>query len=156
MEFHFLKQELTDRSHSLRDRLRLFNGTITPTILYGSESWTLTQDPQQRLNKIQRQMLRMIVHVPRRPVSTHPTTNTSANSVHRTDASTSAIDDILLEPWQDWIKRATHDATRRMQQYKIDDWAMVYRRKKNGMGTESSQHGGVRMAGASGKLESTP
>eukprot|EP00959_Pyramimonas_sp_CCMP1952_P327104 6847407-Pyramimonas_sp.AAC.1 len=31
-KFHLLKQELTDRSHFLRDQLRLFKGTITPTI----------------------------------------------------------------------------------------------------------------------------
>ena len=36
-----LKQELTGTRYSLADRLRLFHGTVTPTILYGCEAWTL-------------------------------------------------------------------------------------------------------------------
>jgi len=33
-KFHFLKQELTTKSYSLKGRLRLFHGTVTPTMLY--------------------------------------------------------------------------------------------------------------------------
>jgi hypothetical protein len=64
--FFMLKQELTGHRYSLSDRLRLFHGTITPTILYGSEAWTLTADLENRLRRTQRQMLRMILHAPRR------------------------------------------------------------------------------------------
>lgn len=35
--FHSLKAELTGRRYSLNDRLHLFHGTITPTVLYASE-----------------------------------------------------------------------------------------------------------------------
>jgi len=83
--FFMLKQELTGRHYSLSDRLRLFHGAITPTILYGSEAWTLTVDLENRLKRIQRQMLRMILHAPRRRInsedrspSTQPQTQTTS------------------------------------------------------------------------------
>ena len=63
--FFFLKQELTGHAYSLNDRLRLFHGTVTPTLLYSSETWTLTADLENRIPRTQRQMLRMILHSPR-------------------------------------------------------------------------------------------
>jgi len=41
--FHALKSELTIKHYSLDGRLRLFHGTITPTVLYGGEAWTTTK-----------------------------------------------------------------------------------------------------------------
>ena len=57
---HAQKQELTGKAYSLNDRLRLFNGTIMPTILYGSETWTTTKEIEQRIKTTQRQMLRTL------------------------------------------------------------------------------------------------
>ena len=65
-KFFMLKRELTTRSYSLRDRLRLFHGTITPTVLYESASWTLSLELENRVRRTQRQMLRMILGAPRR------------------------------------------------------------------------------------------
>ena len=65
-KWFLLKQELTGHRYSLTDRLRLFHGTVTPTILYGCEAWTLTAELENRLQRTQRQMLRMILHAPRR------------------------------------------------------------------------------------------
>ena len=65
-KFFMLKQELTGHRYSLSDRLRLFHGTITPTALYSSETWVMTAELENRLRKTQRQMLRMILHTPRR------------------------------------------------------------------------------------------
>jgi len=78
-KFYMLKQELTTKSYSLKGRLRLFHGTITPTVLYGSASWTLTTELSNRLRRTQRQMLRMIVSTPRRrtTTSTPPTATTT-------------------------------------------------------------------------------
>ena len=64
-KFHVLKQELTSRSYSLKGRLKLFHGTVTPTMLYGSASWNLTVDLRNKLRRTQRQMLRMILNSPR-------------------------------------------------------------------------------------------
>ena len=73
-KFHALKQELTGRAYSLNSRLKLFNSTITPTILYGCEAWTTTAELERRIQKTQRQMLRMIIHVPRRMTNATKTT----------------------------------------------------------------------------------
>ena len=65
-KFFLLKRELTTKSHSLKRELRLFHGTVTPTILYGCTSWTLTQELENRLRWTQRQMMRMILGSTRR------------------------------------------------------------------------------------------
>ena len=80
-KFHGLKQELTGHRYSLSDRLRLFHGTVTPTILYGCEAWTMTMDLENRLKRTQRQMLRMILHAPRRR-------NTPQNQQHDSNNAT--------------------------------------------------------------------
>ena len=36
------KDILCGKSYPMRDRLRLFNATVTPTVLYGCGSWTMT------------------------------------------------------------------------------------------------------------------
>ena len=43
------KQELTNKHYPLSHRLRLFNSTVTPTALYGAETWTLTEPLRQQL-----------------------------------------------------------------------------------------------------------
>eukprot|EP00959_Pyramimonas_sp_CCMP1952_P379040 7939770-Pyramimonas_sp.AAC.1 len=64
--FFSLKHELVGRRHSLRDRMRLFNGVIAPTVLYGCESWTLAVELENKIRRTQRHMLRMIIRTPRR------------------------------------------------------------------------------------------
>ena len=159
-KFHALKQELTGPRYSQSDRLRLFNGTITPTILYGCEAWTLTADLENRLRRTQRQMIRMIVRVPRRTTSTTgPQTESQANdasaSIHDDDDNhcddddddsgcdvdsvppdpTPAIHDDEdttdnLEPWVEWIQRATHKAEETMAKLNINDWPTTVRQRK--------------------------
>ena len=54
--------------------MRLFETTITPTMLYGCASWTITQDLIAKLVRTQRRMLRLIVGTKRRRTitPTHP------------------------------------------------------------------------------------
>ena len=131
-KFHAQKQELTGRTYSLNDSLRLFNGTVTPTILYGSETWTMTTEIEKRIRVTQRQMLRMIVRVPRRVVQ--PSDGSTAG-----DATSEPADDtfeipveaeIELEPWTEWIQRATHEAENRMKRLNLEDWVSLQRRRK--------------------------
>ena len=96
-----MKQELTTKSYSLKGRLRLFHGTITPTMLYGSSTWTLTVELENRLRRTQRQMLRMIVHCPRRhdtttrnntePTAQDNTTTTNADNSHYVPTNTQPV-----------------------------------------------------------------
>lgn len=85
-KFFLLKRELTTKSYSVKGRLRLFNGTVTPTIFYGSAAWTLTTELENRIRRTQRQMLRMVLGSSRRrnynhhnevqpPKHDQPTTN---------------------------------------------------------------------------------
>jgi len=102
-----LKQELTSSAYSLTDRIRLFHGTVTPTILYGSSCWTMTKELERRLRACQRRMLRLIIGARRRI-----TTGTN------------------LEPWVDFIKRTTREAEERLDRLKIEDWVTAQRRRK--------------------------
>eukprot|EP00959_Pyramimonas_sp_CCMP1952_P005596 117559-Pyramimonas_sp.AAC.1 len=43
------KEELTAKHDPLKHRLRLFEGTVTPTVLYGAATWTLTEPLRQQL-----------------------------------------------------------------------------------------------------------
>ena len=140
-KFFLLKQELTGSRYCLTDRLRLFHGTVTPTILYGCEAWTLTGELENRLRRTQRQMLRMILHAPRRmainSATAPPTTaNTddddedvdSAPSTPRIPPQPSDDNDTTnLEPW---VRRCTHDAEARMKKLNLDDWIAMHRRRK--------------------------
>ena len=127
-KFHAQKEELTGKHYSINDRLRLFHGTVTPTVLYGCETWALSTELEHRLQKTQRQMLRMILRVPRRVIHAHTDTESSGTS----DESQDAIEDSTenLEPWVDWIKRSTHEAERRMKELKLEDWVSLHRRRK--------------------------
>ena len=60
------KSELTTKHYSLSDRLRLFESVVTPTVLYGSETWTLTAEMSRLLRTTQRRMLRMVLGQGRR------------------------------------------------------------------------------------------
>ena len=154
--FWTFKRELTTRSYSLKGRLRLFDGTVTPTLLYGCSSWTLTTDLENRLRRTQRQMLRMILNSPRRRRTT-PTTNndtthshpdaaasqdndaasspSSGTDTHDVDSDTPDVHippdaDDDLEPWADWMRRCTHEAERQMTNLGIDDWVVKQRQRK--------------------------
>ena len=128
-KFYALKHELTGKHYSLNDRLRLFHGTVTPTVLYGCETWALSSELEHRLRKTQRQMLRMILRAPRR-------LNVENQDDESDGTSEPDRDEILdnntehLEPWADWIRRTTHEAERRMKELRLDDWVSLHRKRK--------------------------
>ena len=154
-KFGIFKSELTSRSYSLHDRLRLFSGTVTPTFLYGSACWTITRSLEQRIRSTQRKMLRMIFRVPRRRLraDSSPGTCTSEDAhVHEsstsedqsegsTSSTTSSDTDSTtpsgssnssggLEPWHEWIQRATRYAMQQMEANGYDEWVVLQRRYK--------------------------
>ena len=151
-KFHALRQELTGKRYSLHDRLRLFNGVVTPTILYGCEAWTMTQELQNRVKRTQRQMLRMIIHLPRRVserreepsgpqdrADSVPSTDSGSDvasvlaeedAQHQRHEAEAADDTTNLESWVEWIKRSTREAEKHMSSLGIDDWIQQQRRRK--------------------------
>ena len=71
MKFYAQKEILCNKAYPLTQRLRLFDTTITPTILYGAGSWTMTSPLEHRLKKVQRQMLHSIFQFPRKKTQTN-------------------------------------------------------------------------------------
>jgi hypothetical protein len=51
-KFHTFKKELCGRCFPLSDRLRLFEATVTPSVLYGCGSWTMTKEREQSLRML--------------------------------------------------------------------------------------------------------
>ena len=108
----------------MRDRMRLFSGVITPTLLYGCESWTLTVELENKIRRTQRHMLRMIIHTPRRKGQQPNSAQTDADMDPEIDSEAdvdSAVDEEekappttqsteFLEPWVEWVKRSTQEA----------------------------------------------
>ena len=50
----------------LKDRLRLFDAAITPTMCYASGTWTPTKEHERMIKSTQRKMLRLIIQTKRR------------------------------------------------------------------------------------------
>ena len=62
------KHELTSIYYPLKDRIKLFNSVVTPSMLYGNEVWPMTKDTEMKITRVQRRMLRQMVQARRRVV----------------------------------------------------------------------------------------
>ena len=135
--FNRIRHELTSKSYPLHARLKLFNSTITPTILYGCISWTTTKDMQTRFKATQQRMIRLIIGSPRRqahptnPTPTNPaaTSDTSTDDINSRDSPTPPLNDLvslpdqdILEPWPEFIRRTRHLADAMAAKANLDEW----------------------------------
>ena len=112
-------------------------------------SWTLTKQLVTKLQSAQRRMLRLIIGTPRRRQNNDNTTRISNNhgtadntDTHSTDdvASTSShidlepfiqlTDDELLEPWPDFMRRATNIAEDAIHKLGVEEWPIIYWKRK--------------------------
>jgi hypothetical protein len=128
------KDELTKRKYALSDRLRLFDAVVTPAVLYGAETWTLTKEMERALRTTRRRMLRAILGQGRRRME-RTTGNTSAqengDSEEDGDHETPEEDDgDLLEPWVEWIRRVTHNVENNLKRLNIKTWMEQARKRK--------------------------
>ena len=103
------REELTTRSYLLRHRLRVLDAVITPSMLYGSGTWTLTLEHEKMIRSTQRKMPRLIVQTRGK--------NTSIG--HDQDSSVSleseeARDETEEEDWIDYFKRSAREAEEKM------------------------------------------
>ena len=125
-----LQTRTLNKSLSLAARIRLFHSVVTPTVLYGCESWILHQHEVNQIRKTQRKMLRMILGSGRRKqpvkqtqqeneiaavspidVAPHPEqiNDTDADSTSTGTSNGTKISSTTdLEPFVDWIRRTTH------------------------------------------------
>ena len=61
MKFSQLRSSLCDKRVNIKLRLRLLDSVITPTVCYGLDSCALTTNHMEKLDAVQRRMLRSIV-----------------------------------------------------------------------------------------------
>ena len=126
----FMQQraELTDRKYSLNSRLRLFDCTVSTTMLYGSATWVLTRELEDHIRRTQRKMLRMVVRTAWRKERKESTSTSSSTLSGASSSSSSTSSSCILEPWPDVIQRATHAADHLMAALGLRDWVAEHRK----------------------------
>ena len=100
--FHTHKQELCCRHYRLKDRCRLFEATVTPTLLYGCAAWALTQQMERRLRTQRRRMLRYLFCLHRRSEET----------------------------WVEYIQRSARECDQLAEEYGMKPWITEYPSRK--------------------------
>jgi hypothetical protein len=101
-KFHQLWPLLGKRDGNLNKRLRLFDASVTQTVLWCCESWLITQAEKRLLKTTLHGMLRRIAGPRRRP----------------------------LEDWLDWMKRSTRQAVGAARKHGIRLWHEAHLRAK--------------------------
>ena len=107
-KFNIHKQDLVNDKIPIHPRLKLFDATVTPTFLYCSEAWALTQEMRDSIKSQQRKMLRCIA------------------KCHRTFPNGS----YTTEEYVDWVKKATSKVNLLMGRYGAQDWVYTQRGRK--------------------------
>ena len=134
-KFHAQKSVLCNNKYPIKQRVKLFSSTITPTILYGAGAWTLTQDAIQKLKKTQRQMLRSIFQKGRRKRPACQDASDTSESSESELRVAPECEGEELEPWAEWIQRVTHEIENTLEHWKIEDWhSAVDGYSSNGLG----------------------
>ena len=130
------KQELTSKTYTLNDRLRLFDAVVSPTVLYASGARALTKEQERSIQGTQRKMLRMILGAGRRPQPLDPSSIhedfdvDSDVDIATDEEAISLTEDELLEPWVDWIRRVTHRIEEQASKLNIQSWGFRARGNK--------------------------
>ena len=100
--FFKFKAALCDRQLPSKDRVKLFEATVTPCVLYGCATWTMTRSMETRLRSTKRRMLRRMVRTTRRQDET----------------------------WPEFVRRATHVSEDAAHQHGATDWVVLQRHRK--------------------------
>ena len=93
-------------------------------MLYGCCSWVLTTNLEKELRSAQRKMLRSVLGKGRAKIA--PAEDSSSNS----GSIASSHSKGALEPWAEWIQRATHEAEEKCRAIGVPDWVTECRRGK--------------------------
>ena len=104
--FHRHKQELCSKHYRTRDRVRLFDAVVSPTVLYGSAAWTLTSAMERKLRTAWQKMLRYVFRIHRCKVEG------------------------VVEDWIDYMQRSTSQLNSMASSFRMKDWVTLYRRRK--------------------------
>ena len=129
-----LRQELCNKGFRLQCRLRLFNATVSQTLLYGAGTWTLNAEREAKLRTAQRRMIRSMLQRPRRREEEIEETSLQRHGQEEgsEEESTEEVaeeeEGEALEQWHDWCKRVTKEAAKEMQKAGVEDWAVSAKR----------------------------
>ena len=82
-------------------RMKLFDATISPTVLYGSGSWAMTIERKRRLRTTQRKMIRAM----NRSRSQHLRSTTEDYIAWITTSTKAAVELMTKYGIQDWVAR---------------------------------------------------
>ena len=108
-KFFLYKPELCGKHVSLKTRLKLFDSIITPTMLYGSGTWTMVAERERMLRTAQRRMLRWMLRSHWKNVESSSSSDDSSESSEPTDEETEENENNTEEEsFVDWIQRCTH------------------------------------------------
>jgi hypothetical protein len=131
-----MKRELCSRHYPLKQRLKLFEATVTASLLYGSGAWTMTAESERRLRTTQRRMIRWMVGVGREKRLVYPREHASADGASEDSSSNSSMPEpsedvqVLEETYVEWIKRATGISEMHLKSAGVEDWVSGQRRRK--------------------------
>lgn len=137
-KFMQYKQELCGAHYSLAHRLRLFDATVTPTVLYGSGCWAMTLNRERKLQTAQRKMLRKILGLGRKKVDVRNTEDSSSSSESSSTGSEtgdgescdSGAGPDLEETWIAWLERTARAIDVQIQKGAVADWVVLQRARK--------------------------
>jgi hypothetical protein len=104
--FNKHKAELCGKFYRLRDRLKLFDATVTPAVLYASSTWALTKTMEKQLTTTRRRMLRYVC---------------------RLFCKTAAGED---EEWIHYMKRSAQKIDELSEHHGMHGWINTHRRRK--------------------------
>ena len=94
----------------MRDRARLFDAVVTPAVLYGSATWTMTKAMDRDLRTVRRKMLRYVFRIHRQ----------RAQAPERPDD----------EEWPDFLRRAARNVDSLSCASGMTDWILTSRSRK--------------------------
>ena len=126
-KFFLNKAELCNKHYNLRDRLRLFQASVTNTVLYGSGSWVMTAGRAQKLRSAQRRMLRWMLNSGRKTLAISEKDEVETDT--EVEEPTEELEE-TLESWTDWIRRTTHTAEYHLLHAGAEDCVEGQRRRK--------------------------
>ena len=142
-----MKDVLCNKAFPLGQRLKLLGATVSQTALYGAGTWTLKEDRMRKLRSAQRTMLRMMVTHQRRKKAPRieesqqrkrsweqeeeeeeeAEEDETQSGLGEPDQEEEAAESEDLEPWHEWVQRATRIAIRELEKAQVSDWAEAAR-----------------------------
>ena len=142
-KFFAFKAELCGKHISIKDRFRLFNAIVSPTVLYGSATWTMNTERTRQLKTTQRRMLRWMLGGVWKGFLNDPsgksddqdgsdngTDSQSEHEVGSTPSCTEDDDGPEEQSWIEWLRCRTRLAEHVLETLKIEDWVQGQRRRK--------------------------